>query len=269
VHHDGLGSVRALTDETGTTIVTRGYEAFGTKNVEAGSDPLTYGFAGEPFQPDSMLAYHRARWMDARVGRFAGMDPLLDKEDATQCTKCLHSYAYGSNNPANRTDPSGLDDIGDVGLSDFGSLDATPTISILSVIGGLVTSPTGLNKLDQFAISILTPLDVVSTNEGREYGGYITLNSNYTYDKTGPFVGGPRSVTFPKPSDANYVALYHTHAACWPTFDNENFSPDDIHQATSDGVPSYLATPSFAIKKFDPSAKETTTLVWASRQCSN
>ena len=30
VHHDGLGSVRALTDETGTTTDTRGYEAFGT-----------------------------------------------------------------------------------------------------------------------------------------------------------------------------------------------------------------------------------------------
>ena len=68
IHGDGLGSVRALTDETGTTIDTRGYEAFGTKNVEAGSDPLSYGFAGEPFEPNSMLAYHRARWMDAGWG---------------------------------------------------------------------------------------------------------------------------------------------------------------------------------------------------------
>ena len=106
VHHDGLGSVRALTDETGTTVDTRAYEAFGTKNVEAGSDPLAYGFAEEPFQADSMLAYHRARWMDARVGRFAGMDPAAPK---WRMPGTLHRYLYVTNNPANLTDPSGRD----------------------------------------------------------------------------------------------------------------------------------------------------------------
>jgi RHS repeat-associated protein len=121
VHHDGLGSVRALTDETGTTIDTRGYEAFGTKNVEAGSDPLTYGFAGEPFQADSMLAYHRARWMDARVGRFDGMDPL-DHPGLNQAT--AHLYAYASDNPVNATDPSGQDDLNSVSI----------TIAVISVL---------------------------------------------------------------------------------------------------------------------------------------
>jgi RHS repeat-associated protein len=106
VHHDGLGSVRALTDETGTTIDTRGYEAFGTKNVEAGSDPLQYGFAGEPFQPDSMLAYHRARWMDARVGRFEGMDL---KEGNPLHPLTLHKYLYVAGSPTNLVDPSGHD----------------------------------------------------------------------------------------------------------------------------------------------------------------
>jgi RHS repeat-associated protein len=105
VYGDGLGSVRALTDETGTTIDTRGYEAFGTKNVEAGSDPLTYGFAGEPFQQDSMLAYHRARWMDSRVGRFLGMDPF---DGLPQAPQSLHRYSYVWNSPTNGTDPSGL-----------------------------------------------------------------------------------------------------------------------------------------------------------------
>jgi RHS repeat-associated protein len=104
VHGDALGSVRTLTDETGTTIDTRGYEAFGTKNVEAGNDPLAYGFAGEPFQMDSMLAYHRARWMDARVGRFLGVDKA-DGDDESPLT--LHRYIYAGVNPVNNTDPSG------------------------------------------------------------------------------------------------------------------------------------------------------------------
>jgi RHS repeat-associated protein len=104
IHGDGLGSVRALTDETGATTDSRAYQAFGTKNVEAGSDPLVYGFAGEPFQQDSMLAYHRARWMDARVGRFFGQDPMGPNilNPAT-----LNRYNYAANNPINMVDPSG------------------------------------------------------------------------------------------------------------------------------------------------------------------
>jgi hypothetical protein len=36
VHHDGIGSVTALTGESGVTADTRGYEAFGTKNMSSG-----------------------------------------------------------------------------------------------------------------------------------------------------------------------------------------------------------------------------------------
>ena len=124
--------MRALTDETGTTIDTRGYEAFGTKNVEAGSDPLTYGFAGEPFQQDSMLAYHRARWMDARVGRFEGMD-AFDGDDMKPGT--LHRYLYGSDQPTGHVDPSGNDDIGLV--ADF---------SLRSIFNSFTGTPNGLYK---------------------------------------------------------------------------------------------------------------------------
>ncbi len=108
VHGDGLGSVRVLTDESGTISNTRAYEAFGTKNTEAGSDPLTYGFAGEPFQAESQLAYHRARWMDARVGRFGGMDQV-DGQNERPMT--MHRYVYGTNRPTTVTDPSGNDGV--------------------------------------------------------------------------------------------------------------------------------------------------------------
>jgi RHS repeat-associated protein len=105
VHSDALGSVRTLTDETGTTTDTRGYEAFGTKNVQAGSDPLAYGFAGEPFEGVSKLAYHRARWMDPRVGRFNGMDPA---GGTSERPGSLHRYVYAGNNPLGLIDPTGL-----------------------------------------------------------------------------------------------------------------------------------------------------------------
>jgi RHS repeat-associated protein len=119
VHSDGLGSVRVLTDETGATIDQRAYEAFGTKNVEAGSDPLAYGFAGEPFEPVSKLAYHRARWMDARVGRFEGMDPERgDEVDPLSLTP----FIYAESDPVNGIDPTGLD------------FDLTTSFAVVSII---------------------------------------------------------------------------------------------------------------------------------------
>jgi RHS repeat-associated protein len=141
VHHDGLGSVRALTDETGITTDTRGYEAFGTKNVEAGGDALAYGFAGEPLQTLSMLAYHRARWMDSRVGRFLGMDPL---PGTPLVPGSLHRYAYASSNPPNAVDPTGLDDLIDVSAASAGAgilaTLAPPSLAAVaaSIEGGVV-----------------------------------------------------------------------------------------------------------------------------------
>ena len=104
VHHDAIGSVRALTDESGVVADTRGYEAFGTMNAEAGNDSLPYRFAGEPVERTSGLAYHRARWMDSRVGRFAGMDRLLGQPDDP---RTLHAFAYASDAPTRYVDPSG------------------------------------------------------------------------------------------------------------------------------------------------------------------
>jgi RHS repeat-associated protein len=115
VHTDGLGSVRAITDESGDVVDTRGYEAFGTKNVEAGSETLAYGFAGEAFDTTTHLAYHRARWMDSRVGRFTGMDPWIGN---TQRPLTLQKYSYSEEEPVNATDPSGLQtDIESVSVS--------------------------------------------------------------------------------------------------------------------------------------------------------
>ena len=104
IHKDGLGSVRTITDNNGNIVDTRGYEAFGTKNSEAGSEPLAYGFAGEPFDTTTHLAYHRARWMDSRVGRFTGMDPLSPQ---LQQPGTYHAYLYAGDTPTMAVDPTG------------------------------------------------------------------------------------------------------------------------------------------------------------------
>ena len=79
--------------------------AFGELLAHTGTDPQPYAFTGEPYDPNIDWQYHRARWMDPRTGRFAGMDPFVGGafEPAS-----LHRYGFGYGNPANWTDPSGL-----------------------------------------------------------------------------------------------------------------------------------------------------------------
>jgi len=103
-HAEGIGTIRALTDEAGEVTDRYTLEAFGTLLDHQGDDPNAYLFAGEPLGPNSDFYHLRARWMDPEVGRFASMDPFggLQGEPVS-----LHRFGYGSNDPASRTDPTG------------------------------------------------------------------------------------------------------------------------------------------------------------------
>ncbi|HLO29547.1 MAG TPA: RHS repeat-associated core domain-containing protein [Anaerolineales bacterium] len=103
-HADGLGSIRRLTDESGTVTDTYTYTAFGELLNHTGTDPQPYAFAGEPFDSNIGFYYNRARWMDPIVGRFTGMDPWVGDIFDPQS---LHRYLYSNANPVNNRDPSG------------------------------------------------------------------------------------------------------------------------------------------------------------------
>jgi RHS repeat-associated protein len=143
VHHDGIGSVRALTDEAGVVSDTWAYEAFGTENVRVGNDGLAYGFAAEAFDSASKLAYHRARWMDARVGRFLGVDPNRGDE---RSPVSMHRYLYASNSPGVRIDPTGRFDMVSTGA--VGSI-----VGIMASIAGCSMGAPGLSKRGKCEIS--------------------------------------------------------------------------------------------------------------------
>ena len=104
-HSDYIGSVRRLTDETGMVWDGYTYSAFGEQLAHSGTDPQPYAFTGEPLDPNVGWQYHRARWMDPRIGRFAGMDPYPGR-NVDPIT--LHKYLYAGANAVDRTDPSGL-----------------------------------------------------------------------------------------------------------------------------------------------------------------
>jgi len=109
-HTDGIGSIRRLTDDTGT--ITDGYShtAFGEQIGHTGADPQRYSFAGEPLDPNTGFQYHRARWMDPGLARFAGLDPF---EGLISRPSTLHRYLYAENSPLNRRDPTGRMTVGE------------------------------------------------------------------------------------------------------------------------------------------------------------
>ena len=139
VHSDGLGSVRVLTDEAGNVTDTRGYEAFGVSNATTGSDSLAFGFAGEQYDSLAKLAYHRARWMDSRTGRFVGMDP---KDATLQRPGMFHLFVYAGNSPISNFDPNG---------QEFSMASAGATVAI---IGNLATAALGAYRITTSQVPI-------------------------------------------------------------------------------------------------------------------
>jgi RHS repeat-associated protein len=132
IHADGIGSIRRLTDEAGTITDGYTYSAFGELLAHTGSDPQPYAFTGEPLDPNSGFQYHRARWMDPRVGRFAGMDPFVG--DA-QSPRSLHRYLYAGADPTGRVDPTGRFELSIAGF--------TVSMGMNQVINGISTIAAG------------------------------------------------------------------------------------------------------------------------------
>jgi RHS repeat-associated protein len=61
-------------------------------------------FAGEPFDPATVLSFNRARWMDPASGRFLSVDPW---GGVPALPASLFRYGYADGAPALLVDPSG------------------------------------------------------------------------------------------------------------------------------------------------------------------
>jgi RHS repeat-associated protein len=107
--------------------VTYDYDAFGNLIHSTGTTPNNYLFAGEQFDPDLNLYYNRARYLNVPTSRFWTQDP--SKPDI-RLPHTLHRYLFAANDPINRHDPSGNDDIGELSVSESISetLDTLPSV---------------------------------------------------------------------------------------------------------------------------------------------
>jgi len=120
-HADGLGSIIALTDASGTVAQAYEYDSFGNLHDSMNAIKQPYTFTGREWDKEIGLYYYRARYYDAETGRFVSFDPILRGFSHVEEVGCresitsfpleqpqkLHPYAYVENNPLNKIDPSG------------------------------------------------------------------------------------------------------------------------------------------------------------------
>ena len=104
-HQDGINSVIAITDDSGTKVASYEYNVYGKIKNKTGSLENEIQFTGRWFDEDTGLHYYRARWYNSDSGRFVSRDPIgLSSGD-------VNFYRYVKNNPSKFIDPFGLIEI--------------------------------------------------------------------------------------------------------------------------------------------------------------
>ena len=102
--HDGQGSTRALSDDSGAATDAYAYTAFGELYAQAGPTTNAYLYTGQQFDSLTGLYSLRARYYDPLVGRFLSRDDFAYNNLSPLE---LNRYVYTANNPINNIDPTG------------------------------------------------------------------------------------------------------------------------------------------------------------------
>jgi RHS repeat-associated protein len=98
---DHLGSVREMTDGTGTIKARYDYDPWGNRTKLGGAQDADFGFTGHYYHAPSNLYLAPFRAYDSTIGRWLSRDPIGE-------TGGINLYGYVTNNPSNLADPLGL-----------------------------------------------------------------------------------------------------------------------------------------------------------------
>jgi RHS repeat-associated protein len=145
-HNDLSGTPQAATDAAGNLVWREHFRPYGQRldNAPAAISNQLW-FAGRPQDAGTGLSYMGARYYDASIGRFVGMDPAPFQEGNVHSS---NRYAYANNNPYKFVDQDGhspIDvvflayDVGKLGVAIYtgvgvGAATADVALSVVGVI---------------------------------------------------------------------------------------------------------------------------------------
>jgi RHS repeat-associated protein len=177
--YDAQGSVRSLTNSSGTPTDQYDYTAFGElKNYSGSSTPNNYQYTGQQYDDEIDLYSLRARYYDPANGRFLSRDTWpIDLQNPIE----LNRYGYTANNPVNHSDPSGY---GISSLSYANILTVAGSATIGALAGGgadlafqLVIQGRDLEDIDLTSIAVSAILGGISGG----VGGTISIAEQQTF----------------------------------------------------------------------------------------
>ena len=105
--YDGHGNVRFTTSTAGAVGNSYQFDAFGAPIASTGTIANTYLYSGERFDSNLNLYQLRARFYNMLTGRFETLDPAQHKSCKTKSRLWTNAYAFVSDDPVNRFDPTG------------------------------------------------------------------------------------------------------------------------------------------------------------------
>ncbi len=122
-HSNHIGSSTFLTDFSGQPYEYILYLPFGELlvNQKVGPYETPYKFTGKEQDPETDLTYFGARYYDAALGIWLGVDPLAEKYPA------ISPFTYVFNNPIKYIDPTGMEG------GDPDQVDKKPTFKLLNM----------------------------------------------------------------------------------------------------------------------------------------
>jgi len=98
--YDAGGTVRILTDSTGTVTDTYDYDAWGNVLNTTGATPNSYLYRSEQWDSDLELYYFRARYFNATTGRFLTTDPVRWRHHLAIHPSQIQLREWGSSQPS-------------------------------------------------------------------------------------------------------------------------------------------------------------------------
>ncbi|MEO8663910.1 MAG: RHS repeat-associated core domain-containing protein [Ignavibacteria bacterium] len=127
---DHLGSVRVILKNDGDVVSAQDYNAWGyiLEGRKYDSDTSKYKFTGKERDKENNYDYFGARYYDARIGRWGGVEPYYDDYLA------ITPYNYSMDNPVGLIDLDGRDvDVNSVRLAD----ETNKTNNLEKLVSGL------------------------------------------------------------------------------------------------------------------------------------